>query len=119
ATDDMTGGLADLEHARDAHADAPFPFELARTLLALGTVQRRAKHRREARTSLAAALEIFEHVSAPLWADRARTELDRIGGRTPSGVALTANERRIAELVAAGATNREVGAALFVTVHTV
>ena len=54
-----------------------------------------------------------------LWAEHARTELGRIGGRASSGRGLTPTERRLAELVAGGATNREAAATLFVTVHTV
>jgi DNA-binding CsgD family transcriptional regulator len=119
AAGDLPGGLADLERAREAQQHLPFPFELARTLLALGTIERRSKRRGRARASLERALALFEQVSAPLWADRARAELDQIGGRTSAGLELTPQEQRIAELVAAGGTNREVAAALFVTVHTV
>jgi DNA-binding CsgD family transcriptional regulator len=54
-----------------------------------------------------------------LWADKARAELARIGGRALSPLALTQTEGRVAALVAAGSTNREVADALFVSVHTV
>jgi len=54
-----------------------------------------------------------------LWADKARAELARIGGRGPAGVELTETERRIADLVAEGKSNKEIAAALFVTVNTV
>jgi DNA-binding CsgD family transcriptional regulator len=54
-----------------------------------------------------------------LWTDKARAELARIGGRAPSSLDLTPSEARVAELVAAGGTNREVADALFVSVHTV
>jgi DNA-binding CsgD family transcriptional regulator len=119
ATGDVPGGLADLRRARDAHARLPFPFEHARTLLALGTVERRARQHRDARASLESALALFERGAAPLWAERVRAELDRIGGRAPSRDQLTPHEERIAVLVAGGATNREVAAALFVSVHTI
>ena len=65
------------------------------------------------------ALARFERLGAPLWADQTRAELARIGGRTPSGAELTEGEQRIAALVAEGSTNREVAAALFLTVHSV
>lgn len=84
-----------------------------------GTIERRAKHRRAARATLQRALGIFEDLGAPLWADKARTELARIGGRASSGLELTPTERRVAALVAQGRTNKEVAAELFVTVHTV
>ena len=50
---------------------------------------------------------------------KARAELARIGGRTPAGDDLTPTERRIAELVAEGKTNREVAAILVVAERTV
>ena len=53
------------------------------------------------------------------WAARARRELDRVGGRAPAGDGLTPTERQVAELAAEGRTNREVAAALFVSVKTV
>ena len=58
--------------------------------------------------------------SAPRFGPRRRrSELARIGGRAPGRGELTEAESRIAALVAEGRTNREVAAALFVTVHTV
>ena len=99
-----------------AHA---FPFERARTLLIYGTILRRAKRRKPAREAIEAALSIFEAFPAPVWAENARAEMSRIGGRAPSGDGLTESERRIAEQVAAGKSNKEAAAALFVSVHTV
>jgi DNA-binding NarL/FixJ family response regulator len=95
------------------------PLERARTLLALGEVQRRAKRRRIARETLQEALEIFEQLGARLWAERARKEMARIGGRAPTNDELTPSERRIAELVAEGKTNREVATILVVADRTV
>jgi DNA-binding NarL/FixJ family response regulator len=95
------------------------PFELARTLLALGTVQRRARRRRDARESLDRAIATFDLLGARVWAERARGELARIGGRAASGDGLTPSERRIAELVAEGMTNKEVAATLVVADRTV
>jgi DNA-binding NarL/FixJ family response regulator len=50
---------------------------------------------------------------------KARTELERIGGRSPSGGALTPTERRVAGLVAEGLATKQVAAALFVSPKTV
>jgi DNA-binding CsgD family transcriptional regulator len=97
----------------------PVPFERARTLLIYGTMLRRAKRRKAAREAIEAALSIFEALPAPVWADNARAERARIGGRAASDGGLTPSERRIAELVAAGKTNKEAAAALFLSVHTV
>ena len=88
-------------------------------LLALGRTQRRAKKRAAARTTLENTLHRFETLGAPLWAQQTQAELARIGGRAPSRHQLTEAERRIAELVAQGHTNKQVAAALFLTQHSV
>jgi DNA-binding CsgD family transcriptional regulator len=120
ARGDLAGALVALDDARRAHERVGEPFELARTLLAAGVVERRAKRRAAARESLEAALALFEGLGARLWEARARTELARVGGRTPAGRGvLTTTERRVAELVAEGRSNKEVAAVLFVTVKTV
>ena len=94
------------------------PFELGRTLLVMGMIERRARHKPAARESLGRALGIFEHLGAPLWADKARRELSKIAtGRPVHG--LTDTERSIAGLIAQGQTNRQVASALFVTQNTV
>jgi DNA-binding CsgD family transcriptional regulator len=116
---DLEGSFASFERALAEHARSTDPFNHARTLLALGRTQRRAKRRAAARATLSEALERFERLAAPLWAEQARAELARIGGRAPSRDELTAAESRIAELVAQGKTNREVAAALFLTVRSV
>ena len=110
---------AAAEAALAAHDRVEMPFERARTLLVAGTVRRRARRRREAREILEAALAEFTRLGATPWAGRARAELGRLGGRAPSPQALTESERRIAEQVVLGLSNKEVAAALFVTVSTV
>ena len=119
ARGDLEAASAAADEAVGQHERLPLPFELGRTLLVSGTVQRRAKRKREARDTLTQALEIFEGLGAAAWAERTRAELARIGGRAASSVDLTPTEDRVAELVAAGSTNREVADALFVSVHTV
>ena len=95
------------------------PFELARTLLALGTVQRRAQHKRDARESLERAAAIFERLGATLWLEQAHVEHRRIGGRTASGDDLSETERQIVALVVAGRRNRDVAAELSLSPNTV
>jgi DNA-binding NarL/FixJ family response regulator len=95
------------------------PFELARTLLALGTVQRQAQHKRVARESLERAAAIFEGLRARLWLEKARAEQRRIGGRSASDRELSETERRIIELVVAGRKNRDVAAELSLSPNTV
>jgi DNA-binding NarL/FixJ family response regulator len=72
-----------------------------------------------ARQALEQAAEVFEQRGAAIWAERARAELGRLGGRPRSPAELTETERRVAALVAAGRTNKEVAAELFITVRTV
>ncbi len=95
------------------------PVSRGRILLLLGSVHRRMKQRRTAREVLGEAISLFEGAGARLWLDRAGVELARISGRAPGGDELTSTERRVADLVIRGQSNREIAAELFVTVRTV
>jgi DNA-binding CsgD family transcriptional regulator len=116
---DQPSSMAAFEEAMEHHVRLDMPFELGRSLLALGEAQRRFKQRRAAGGSFRAALETFERLGAPLWAEKARADLARIGGHAAEPGALTPTERRVAELASEGRTNREVADALFVSVKTV
>ena len=119
ARGDTDGALQALEEALRHHRRLAMPFELGRTLLVMGQVQRRAKRKRIAKEYLQQALGIFESLPAPPWAERARSELSRIGLRPPAPLALTATEERVAALAASGHTNRQVAQALFLSPRTV
>ena len=119
ARGDPKGALLALERGVEAHHRVAQPFELARTLLVLGQVQRRSKQKRPARTSLGQARDIFSELGAPLWVERVEAELSRIGGRPPTPLGLTATEQQVARLVAEGRTNREVADELFLSPSTV
>ena len=119
ARGDLDGAFAAVEQAMERHEQLVMPFERARTLLVKGVIERRARRRGQAKLSFEQALEIFEHIGARLWAERARAELDRVGLRRTSGADLTEAERRVAELAAQGLTNRDVAAALFLSPKTV
>ena len=107
-----------LERAVVLHTSAAHPFGRCRALLALGVVQRRAHQKQASREAIGQARDGFETLGARRWAAKAGAELGRIGGRTRER-GLTAAERRVAELVAQGRTNREVAAALFLSERTV
>ena len=119
AQGDTQGAIQVLEAAIGYHEHLAMPFELGRTLLVTGQVQRRAKRKLAAKQRLEQALGIFESLPAPLWAQRARSELSRIGLRPPASLALTATEERVAALAASGHTNRQVAQALFLSPRTV
>jgi DNA-binding CsgD family transcriptional regulator len=107
-----------LEQAIAQHEVLADGFGRARAQLALGIVARRARKKRAAREAIEAALAGLEELGAATWAEKARGELGRIGGRRRAE-GLTAAERRVAVLVAEGRTNQEVAAALFLAERTV
>jgi DNA-binding NarL/FixJ family response regulator len=84
-----------------------------------GTIQRRARRRRDARTTLEGACAAFDRLGATAWVQRTRVELGRIGGRAPASGELTDAERRIVELVVAGRSNKDIAAQLYLAVATV
>lgn len=119
ATGDLPAATAALAAALREHEGLAMPFEQARTRLWLGSALRRAGHRGEARKALDQAVAAFDALGTPLFADRGRAELGRLGGRTTDGFTLTETEVRVAELVAVGRTNQEVAETLFIGVRTV
>ncbi len=119
AVRDTDAAVAALERARAEYDGLDLPFERARTLLVLGRVLRRAGRRAQARRALAEALAIFEGVGAPLWVAQARDALDRLGVRAARVDALSPTEARLAELAAAGLSNREIAQREFLTVKAV
>lgn len=119
ARGDLPGARAAITQALGHHERFDQPFELARTWLVAGSIERRARQKRSPREALARARQEFDRLGARRWADRAAAELERIGGRPPATGELTTTERRVAELVAAGRSNPEVAAALHVTRKTV
>jgi DNA-binding CsgD family transcriptional regulator len=98
---------------------AGFPFDRSRSLLSAGDALRHVGQRRRAAEQLKKASRIFERLGATQWEARAERELRRAAPRRGNSNELTAAERRVAALVGAGRTNREVAAELFTTVSTV
>ena len=121
----LAGGYDDAAAAQLAGAAGAYRalgagWEAARALLVLGRAQRRAKKRAAARESLGQARAGFEQLGCPGWAQAAAAQLDRISGRraAPAGD-LTPGERRVAELAAAGLSNKQVAARLYLSDRTV
>jgi DNA-binding NarL/FixJ family response regulator len=118
ADGDPEAALAAVDELDRAVA-ADLPLELGWALLVRGRLLRRLKRRRSAAETLEEALAIFDQLGAPAWAQQARSELARVGPRRRSPEDLTATELRVAELTAAGLTNREVAKAAFMSPKTV
>ena len=117
AGEEAAGALAD---AADELGALGLDFDRARTLLALGRALRRRRAWRAAREALERAAEAFDALGSDGWAEQARAELDRIAARRgrPAGE-LTPAEEQVARLAIEGRSNKEIAAALVVTVHTV
>lgn len=113
-----------FERALSILEGSPLALERARTHLAYGERLRRAGRRRAARSQLRAAHEAFARVDAVPWAERAAAELratgETVGPRSPDREAqLTPQELQIAHLVAAGKTNKEIAARLYLSPKTI
>jgi DNA-binding CsgD family transcriptional regulator len=115
---------AHFASALELHAQAQSPLALARTRLCFGERLRRAGRRVDAREQLRAALETFDRVGATPWSERVGAEL-RASGETlrrresHEAEELTPQELQIALQVAEGKSNKEVGAALFLSHKTI
>jgi DNA-binding CsgD family transcriptional regulator len=100
------------------------PFEAARSLTELGAALGRANQRREARERLRVAADLAQRCGAERLEERIEAEI-RVAGGKPRRRAvfgpdsLTPSEHRVAVAAASGATNREIGQMLFVSLRTV
>ncbi|MEJ3653315.1 LuxR C-terminal-related transcriptional regulator [Actinomycetes bacterium KLBMP 9759] len=104
----------------------PGPFDTARTHLLHGEWLRRRRRRTEAKAQLLAALTGFDRVGARCWADRTANELAAIGERPVARpqaddllARLTPQETQAVRLAAAGLSNKEIAAQLFLSPRTV
>jgi DNA-binding CsgD family transcriptional regulator len=121
AEDWETAELA-IEEALNQHSKASWPFEEARTRLVHGELLRRNKQKARAREALERAAEQFEQLGAAPFAERAAVELRAVGGRSRAQTnteGLTPQEMNVALTVAAGATNAEAAAQLFLSPKTI
>ncbi|WP_285635532.1 helix-turn-helix transcriptional regulator [Actinoallomurus iriomotensis] len=126
ARGDLDGAVEGLTRAVETLAASPYPLEEGRARLELGRLRVRMDAPAPARESLRAAHRVFTRAKAAPWVAAVTAELDHldVGAPRPTAEAdalhtLTGVERRVAMLVADGATNREIATRLFVSVKTV
>jgi ATP/maltotriose-dependent transcriptional regulator MalT len=123
----VEGGHTEIKMLREAIAlleGSAAKLESARVHAALGTALRQTAAPTDAREPLRVAVDLASQCGARPLEDAALEELRATGARprrrAATGVeALTASERRLAELAAAGHRNRDIAQDLFVTTHTV
>jgi DNA-binding NarL/FixJ family response regulator len=118
AAGDPAAALSALDEL-DLAAASRLPFELASAWLVKGRLHRRLKQRRLAAQAFTEARTMFEQLGAPTWGQQASNELERVGPRRRAPDELTATELRVAELAAAGMTNREVAQVTYMSAKTV
>src|SRR5215211_1380827 len=119
-----SAGEALLREAVEVLAPSPARLEHARALIDLGAALRRSNSRKEARELLREGVELAHACGANALINRANEEHAATGAHPRtiplSGVdALTASERRVAQMAAQELSNKEVAQALYVTVKTV
>jgi DNA-binding CsgD family transcriptional regulator len=120
ARGDLSAAIDAMDTALAAHQRCPRPFERGRTLVEKGSLERRARRKAAAKRTLEQALAILEPLQAEIWLARARDELSRIGlRRAAASEGLTPAQSRVADLVAAGATNPEIARELHMSLRTV
>ena len=129
----IEGLLADIDEcghffelSSDAFASADIRLGQARSELLWGERLRRARRRSEARPHLVRAHSLFRQIGAGRWAERCEHELVAAGGAThpadhshDADRVLTPQELQIARLCVAGHSNRDIGAAVFISTRTV
>jgi DNA-binding CsgD family transcriptional regulator len=117
-------GIGLLREAVGVLAASEARLEHAHALVDLGAALRRANQRAEAREQLRDGVDLARRVGALGLAERANEEIAATGARPrkvlQTGLdALTASERRVAQLAAEGMSNKEIAQTLFVTIKTV
>ena len=115
AADQVPVALASLRRAWELWQAADCPFEAAEARRALGLACRAAGDAEGAELALSSSLAAFERLGAT--AESARTA-ELMGARRPAA-GLTAREVEVLRLVAAGKSNREIAAELYLSVKTV
>jgi len=122
----LAGASAEVDslYAEALAAPGDHPLDRVRIGIRYGAWLRRQRRLLDARPILAASLRIAEEHSMRPLVERARAELIAAGGRRRAialgyPLALTPQEERAATLAAAGATVKEIAAAMYLSPRTV
>ena len=115
AEGDAQAAQARLREAWMLRQELEMPFESACVRVLLGEVCRRLEDPETARMHLDAARAVFERLEAA----PALAALDRSTVQGGAEGALTAREREVLALLAAGGSNREIAGKLAISEHTV
>ena len=124
ARGELEQGEQVLRKGCQASAGEPFPFHRGLLNLEYGRCLARLRRRKAAIGAVRAADGIFSALAARPFAQAAAAELTALGVRPrgsgdPGLPGLTAQELRVARLVASGLSNREAAAQLFLSPKTV
>lgn len=119
---DRQAAAEQLSEAMLLHDQVDLPLERIETLLQYGAFRCRRGETAQARELLGEALRSADDHSAGWLAHQARAELRAAGGRTRRRAGdgtLTPAEHRVAQVAAAGGSNKEIATQLLVSVATV
>ena len=117
ARGDLTTAATHLRDLANRQQHLPPPLEHARTLIALADIETRRRRHAAARDALDQARQICETAKAPPWLNLIRRRTDqRTTATNPDQLA--PHEKRIASLVADGATNKEIATKLAISIKT-
>lgn len=119
AARDISAAVATLREAQRRWQRLEVPYEVATTRTVLGQALRLAGDEEGARESFAAARALFDQIGARLAAGEVGTDAPGAGpaGRLPGG--LTTREAEVLRLIAAGKSNKDIAAELYLSVKTV
>lgn len=115
ASGDANGALLSLREAWTLWQQLEAPFESARARVLIARASEQVGDADTARLHLEAAVAAFERLGA-------KVELSRLRNRAGEGgpaAGLSARERQVLGLVAAGKTNRQIASQLGISEHTV
>lgn len=121
----LAGSIEDAERcfaeSLGEHDGLAAPFELARTLLCRAERRVSAGALLDPAADLSEAIAIFDALGAASWSAQGCALRDTIasGGEATDTELLSPAERRVADAVASGMSNREVAATLYVSERTV